>query len=156
MGRFVLLASTSLFLGYTKTENWTYGWTVLGYGMLLADLFFARKKPRIPILSVGLFTQSLAWSFYGTWWMAGAMIGIDALHNLAMRVQSIELSQAGIRFSFPWPRRTDWSAIEFIILKDGLLTIEYKNGRVFQQPIQKDTSLNEADFNEFCQQQCNP
>jgi hypothetical protein len=155
MGRFILLGSSILFLGYLDIHSGKIGWPLLGIGLLVADIFFHRKDSEAPILSAGLFTQTIAWSFYGTWWMAGLMILTGSLHLITMREHLMQLDRTGIRFSFPWPRRIDWDSVEFLMLKDGLLTLEYKNGRVLQQEIQKDTSLSEADFNEFCKQQCN-
>jgi hypothetical protein len=68
----------------------------------------------------------------------------------------LKLESKQILISFPWPRSISWDTIDFITLKDGMLTLEYRNGKVLQQLIEKDPSLCEADFNEFCQQQCKP
>ena len=156
MGRFVLLASATLFIGLSDTEKLKYGWPVLGYSLLILDLFLYKKKKSSTALSIGLLSQSLAWTFTGQWVMAGVIILLDALHSLSIRTNYLKLDSKRILISFPWPRSISWDTIDFITLKDGMLTLEYLNGKVFQQLIEKDPSLCEADFNEFCKQQCKP
>ena len=106
------------------------------------------------MLSVGLFLQVMAWVTVSQWAMAGTMLLIYLLHIQPMKQHSIQFDAEGLQLNFPWPHQTKWQAVEFIVLKDGLLTLEYKNGRVLQQAIEKDPALTEANFNEFCQQQC--
>ena len=156
MGRFVLLASATLFIGLADTEKLKYGWALLGYTLLTLDLLLNKKKNSSTALSAGLLSQSFAWIFTGQWVMAGIIILLDALHSLSIRTNYLKLESKQILISFPWPRSISWDTIDFITLKDGMLTLEYRNGKVFQQLIEKDPSLCEADFNEFCQQQCKP
>ncbi len=148
MGRFVLLASSILFMVASDPNEVKYGWPALGLLFLILDL------TRISMLSVGLFLQVMAWVTASQWAMAGTMLLIYLLHIQSMKQHSIRFDAAGLRINFPWPHQVQWQAVEFIVLKDGLLTLEYKNGRVLQQPIEKDPALTEANFNEFCQQQC--
>lgn len=47
-----------------------------------------------------------------------------------------------------------WNFISNIILKDGLLTIDYKNNKIFQKEIADEVSPElEKEFNEFCRLQ---
>jgi hypothetical protein len=44
-----------------------------------------------------------------------------------------------------------WSLINNVVLKDGLLTIDYKDNRLFQKEIEEQVSpVLESEFNEFC------
>ena len=44
-----------------------------------------------------------------------------------------------------------WSLINNVVLKDGLLTIDYKDNRLFQKEIEEQvTPVLESEFNEFC------
>lgn len=148
MGRFVLLGSSVLFIGLSDASNLKYSWPALGLSFLIIDLFWR------PLLSVGLALQVAAWTFVGQWPFSAAMLLLYLLHRQSIKQQYARIDESGILLSFPWKRQITWEAVEFIVLKDGLLTIEYKNGRVLQQPILKDPVWNEADFNEFCKQQC--
>ena len=48
-------------------------------------------------------------------------------------------------------RTIEWKELNNVILKDGILTIDLKNNKVFQNEIMSPTS--EMDFNEFCDAQ---
>lgn len=156
MGRFILLGSAVLFVGYTAPTDVKIGWPVLSLLLLGADFVEARKNRNSNALLIGLTLQTLAWIFTGPWFMALILLVLEALHQIASFKKSIKVSKEGVWTSFPWPTQRSWEQVEFMLLKDGMLTIEYRNGRVLQHPIQKDPSLHEGDFNEFCQQQCNP
>ena len=53
-------------------------------------------------------------------------------------------------------RTVDWNEVNNVILKDGLLTIDFKNNKLFQQLIlNSDEDINEKEFNYFCKQQLN-
>ena len=44
-----------------------------------------------------------------------------------------------------------WKDLNSVILKDGLLTIDFKNNKLIQQLIdESSSSINEKDFNDFC------
>jgi hypothetical protein len=57
------------------------------------------------------------------------------------------------RIIYPsFPKRTiEWQELNNVILKDGWLTIDLKNNKVFQNEIMSPTS--EIDFNGFCEDQ---
>lgn len=156
MGRFILLGSAVLFVGYTAPTDLKIGWPVLSILLLVWDILADQKKKSSTALLAGMTIQTLAWTFTGPWFMAVILLVLEVLHQIASLKKSIKVSKEGIWTSFPWPTQRSWDQVEFMLLKDDMLTIEYRNGRVLQQPIQKDPSLHEADFNEFCQQQCNP
>ena len=50
-------------------------------------------------------------------------------------------------------KNISWPELNAIILKDGLLTIDFKNNKLIQQTIDENSTVNEQDFNEFCRQQ---
>lgn len=57
--------------------------------------------------------------------------------------------------SFP-KKKIAWSELNNIVLKDGLLTIDFRNNKFIQQPVDETkTAVNEQEFNDFCRQQLN-
>jgi hypothetical protein len=53
-------------------------------------------------------------------------------------------------------QRHDWSAFNNIVLKDGLLTLDFKNNRLMQKEIADDEDEDDADeeeFNTWCREQ---
>jgi hypothetical protein len=57
------------------------------------------------------------------------------------------------RIVYPsFPKRTiEWKEMKNVVLKDGWLTIDLKNNKIFQNEILSPTS--EIEFNEFCDAQ---
>jgi hypothetical protein len=66
----------------------------------------------------------------------------------------IRFNTNNIRYtSFP-VRSIDWDQLNNAILKDGILTIDFKNNRVLQAEIEdRMNDVNEVEFNDFCRQQ---
>ena len=48
-----------------------------------------------------------------------------------------------------------WTAVQQLVIKDGLLTIDLKSNKLIQHLIQPDPSFIEADFNSYCQHRFN-
>ena len=47
-----------------------------------------------------------------------------------------------------------WADVQNVVLKDGLLTIDFKTNHIFQSPVTaKNVELDEKSFNQFCRQQ---
>jgi hypothetical protein len=65
----------------------------------------------------------------------------------------IGLDSSGITFNhFPQKSYT-WEQIQQVIIKDGLVTIDYKNNRIFQKELDNSTTKEEeAEVNEYCKQ----
>ncbi|HMH21577.1 MAG TPA: hypothetical protein VK563_07370 [Puia sp.] len=51
-------------------------------------------------------------------------------------------------------RRFDWSFFSNVILKDGLLTLDFKNNRLFQKEVMDDeeSDADEDEFNDYCRE----
>src|SRR5882757_8518874 len=49
-------------------------------------------------------------------------------------------------------RRFDWSVLSNVILKDGLLTMDFKDNRLFQKEVMddEDSDADEDEFNDYC------
>lgn len=64
----------------------------------------------------------------------------------------VSFSDHGIQYpSFP-PKMIEWSEVEQVMLKDGMLTIDMKNNQLIQSVITPESSLaiSEPDFNAYC------
>jgi len=62
-------------------------------------------------------------------------------------------------FLFPasfntFPKKTyQWNEVTNVILKDGILTVDLRNNKIFQKEIETDVSpMVEHEFNDFCKQ----
>jgi hypothetical protein len=96
----------------------------------------------------------LYWVLTGFWWAAVVSAVLAALYKYAGKIPVVTVDSNQVSYpSFP-TRALPWSSLHNIVLKDGLLTIDLKNNRLIQQPVdEKITTINEQVFNEFCFQQ---
>jgi hypothetical protein len=62
-----------------------------------------------------------------------------------------------IRIGGWWPKRIPWSALKNVVLKDGLITIDYADNRLFQRETDdlddEEYDGTEDEFNVFCRRQ---
>jgi hypothetical protein len=96
----------------------------------------------------------IAWISIGWYWLVLIPVVFDALMTIATRKLITKLSEKEIHYpSFP-SKVFSWRELNNVILKDGLLTIDLKNNKLIQQFIdEKNTIINEIEFNDFCNEQ---
>ena len=121
-------------------------------------LYINKKKEQIRSFQYfvfGSYWPVLGWLFLGLYWVAIPVCFVTYLSSNIKKIFRFSFSVEEIRIdSFP-VRIIQWSKIQNLILKDGLLTIDLKNNHLIQSEIlliQPDTK-SAADFNEFCQSQ---
>lgn len=141
--------------GNTLLSNISGGFTLL---LLLIAIAVYSKKAWHPhrriLFYLATFAAILYWIAAGYWW-AGLLTGLlAALYMVSQQNPVVAVTEKQISYpSFP-VRRFAWEQLNNIILKDGLLTIDLKNNRLIQQAIDdKNSPVNEQNFNEFCRQQ---
>ncbi|MDZ4794651.1 MAG: hypothetical protein SGI83_10260 [Bacteroidota bacterium] len=107
----------------------------------------------IPFLVVSLVIVAY-WIFIGYWWIALFASLLILLYVVAKKELIVNFISDRIVYpSFP-PKRIEWSDLNNVVLKDRLLTIDFKNNKLIQEDIDaKSYSLNEEEFNDFCRQQ---
>lgn len=96
---------------------------------------------------------SLFWLVTGPWWIAPITLLLTFFFVTAQRELKIIVSPSHIRYpSFP-PKKIQWEELNNLVLKDGLLTIDFKNDTLIQQyPEAKMNMPDESEFNEFCRE----
>lgn len=126
--------------------------------MLLLIIFLLQRYFKGSVYRFGLHPYflfiMLAWFNAEVYWMAGVLFLFDILHSIAIQKLTVGFTKREITYpSFP-VKKIEWHQLSNVLLKDGLLTIDFKNDTLIQQPIDESkTSVNEAEFNEFCRQQ---
>jgi hypothetical protein len=82
-----------------------------------------------------------------------ATIVFEILYWYSVRKFEVKVEKQYILYpSFP-QRKINWDEVQNIVLKDGILTIDFRNNKLIQQELDEDDAVNEKDFNEFCKQQ---
>jgi hypothetical protein len=96
----------------------------------------------------------LGWISIEQYWIAAITVLFDVLNVISTRKLITTLAEDKITYA-SFPKKTIlWDDLNGVILKDDLLTIDFKNNKLIQQSIDENSrSINEAEFNEFCRQQ---
>ena len=94
--------------------------------------------------------------YLGFWWPAVAILLIAIFYLVAIRKLIVIFTENGIDYpSFP-RKKIQWPALQNVILKDGLLTIDFVNNKLLQtdiEPQPNEMRVNEKEFNDFCREQ---
>ncbi|MFT3903472.1 MAG: hypothetical protein QM727_09875 [Niabella sp.] len=118
------------------------------------DAYLTKKNK--PLTPIGLLIIIIAvrWFRFHNYWAFFANMALWLLYVIARRNMEISISESHISYpSFP-KKNFNWQELSNVILKDGLLTIDCKNNKIYQHYVENSETLaNEAEFNEFCHRQ---
>lgn len=86
-----------------------------------------------------------------------AFLILARLESFALKRTELGISETGIRFNGMGDRRIAWSELRNVVLRDGLLTIDYLDNRLFQRDTDdledEEYEAGEDEFNIFCREQ---
>ena len=146
-----------LFVTYLKDFNNWYPIIMATIAIFSAFIaFYSRTKSERSPLTGAFFVWSLAW-ILADYWVVGLLNFLFMiLHIAALQKPIVSVSESQVIYpSFP-RKKIDWQELSNLMIKDGLLTIDFKNNRIIQQYIaDRSSTINEKEFNDFCQQQLN-
>ncbi len=151
-----IIAMTFISFKSNKTGGYLF---CLGILVLLVIDFFTTKKREINInqkfeFDLLLWWVVFYWVIFEQYWIAAACFLVFLAYLSQKKFFKIFFSASNISLnSFP-KKSISYTQLQNIVLKDGLLTIDFKNNKIIQASII--TSLptvdDEASFNQFCQQ----
>jgi hypothetical protein len=118
--------------------------------------FYERKKDKIVSYRLSFFMAALGFVL-----LPGKnllMIAVTVLYVIPLFLerqikfpQEIGFDEEGITINTFSKTHYPWNVIDNVVLKDGLLTIDYKNNKLFQKEIEEEVPpVLESEFNEFC------
>lgn len=122
--------------------------------LMLWDRYLLKHKNRLQSLGIIILILGFRWYQYEMGWAFLVNVVLWFLYLISKRKLSITITEEMVRYpSFP-EKKINWAEISNLILKDGMLTIDLKNNKVYQHYIKDaDAITNEQDFNEFCNRQ---
>ena len=122
--------------------------TIAGF---VAEYYSRKKNKSFSSKGPALFYFIIAYVLLNYWWMASGVIFVAIFYAISLRKLIVYVNPDQIIYpSFP-KRAFDWNEISNIILKDDLLTIDFKNNKIIQQLTeQTEHPVNEKEFNDFC------
>jgi hypothetical protein len=114
---------------------------------------FKNKDPRVPF-AVLFSLFAIQWACLYHYWLSLVFVALAFFDVIARRKQDVNFFVDGIEFpSFP-KRTIAWGELNNVILKDHILTIDFKNDKLVQGEIAVEShTIDEGGFNDFCRQQ---
>lgn len=118
--------------------------------------FVQSSKGKTVYYSRALLIAALVWMkmpFFQ--WLTFLFIVLALLEYQAKYALEIGFSEKEIVVNSLWKKKYQWSQFSNIMLKDGLLTLDFINNRIFQREIDDDEEddADEEEFNAWCRQQ---
>lgn len=140
-----------IYLGITKKgalDNLPY----FAAGLLLLIFILRQMSKRESIeneaISLSFSLVIIAWIIMHFYWAAVIILVLFLFEDISRRKLTVLVSEDGIIYPSIPRRNIEWQDLNNVILKDGLLTIDLKSNRVFQN--ESLSVIYEPEFNEFC------
>jgi len=152
----IILTTILIFSANYDNRKWAgYGITI-AIVFFLVEMFFFKKKESFSAIKACLAYLPVVWIFRFNYYFPGIIsLLLSILYFISKREFRVYISDDHIRFpSFP-VKNIKWAELNNLVLKDGLLTIDFKNNKLIQQTIDENSPVNEQEFNDFCRQQLN-
>jgi len=114
--------------------------------------FWQSKNGKIVYYRIGLLFACLGWFFvHNGNWISLIFLIAAILEKQAKFPQEIAFDNDEIVFNTFPKKKYNWTDFNNIIIKDGIITIDFKNNKLLQKEIQSGANAqDEQDFNEFC------
>lgn len=122
-------------------------------GLLLAIFTFRfvskHESFESDLISLAFSLAIISWIVLQLYWGAAIALILFVVQDISRRKLTVLVYDDRIVYpSFP-KRTLEWKDLNNVILKDGILTIDLKNNKIFQNEILSPAS--EIEFNEFCE-----
>ena len=124
-------------------------------GVLAWNVYHSVYKGEKVYYSRALLIAALVWMkmpYYQ--WVSFVFIILALLEYQAKYSVEIGFSDNEIKFNTFFKKRYHWTDFTNVVLKDGLLTLDFVNNKILQREIEDDDDEDDADereFNEYCQ-----
>jgi hypothetical protein len=127
------------------------------YFILTAVFFLLKRKFKLPVYHLTVFGVMIVFWLLQTAWLpaiictAAIIFAYKILKTKSTAVFSIQnITLTKLLFK----KIYNWAAIENVVLKDNLLSIDFKNNQLIQVEIANESApVDEKNFNQFCKLQ---
>ena len=136
------------------SENW---WIIISIVILSIYVFFTIVEITAGKPSSNLWHRTvlvvcaMTWMRDAIWWPFIPNLAFILLDYLAQRKLVVKITDKKITLPTIPMKSLLWADLTNLVLKDGLLTIDRKDNRLFQQEVfTSDWDINEEEFNRYC------
>ena len=150
----VVLMDLAFFICYVIHVRRGAGWLILLLGMVgLAETASQKGLLKQRVASIAIYgLLAIAWAMINGW-VSLLHLLLSFLDTIATGALLVLINSEGIIYpSFP-EKKITWEELQNVVLKDGVLTLDFKNDKLLQADVDIDsTSTTEAVFNQYCQE----
>ena len=160
LGFLILLIHFLYFFSYSLKTGFNANFRDYIPGMLVSAIGLAfnitsalkNKTPLIPFAIVFVAT-AIVWAIDGNYWLSAAMIILAFLDFNVRKKSTVDFSDDHIEMNV-FPKRIFlWEQMVNVILKDRILTLDFKDDRLIQTEIAEESwKIHEGIFNEYCRE----
>jgi hypothetical protein len=153
LSQFVVFLYFSIYASAKEIRHSYLASVIILAVVFLLYLYFRGSRYRFGFYPFFLVIM-LEWIRMEQYWIAGLTLLLSILSRITERKLVLTIERDHILYpSYP-PRKIQWNSLSNVLVKDGLLTIDFKNNHIIQQLVEKNISeANEAEINDFCRQQ---
>ena len=153
----VLLLNLAIFIYLLFFDEYRYesASAILLVGIyVFMRLYFIKKYNQGNYLDqIIMFVLAGCWLGLQNYLMVTALVILGILYHLTLqKIQFVFTPEKVTRFTFP-AKEYDWNLFNNVILKDNVLTLDFKNDKLIQAEIENQKTINEQQFNSFVQSQ---
>ena len=153
----VLLLNLSLFILMLFYDVYRYeaASAILLVGIyIFMRLYFIKKYNQGNYLDqILLFVLAGCWFGLQNYYMVLALVIVGVLYHFALqKLQIVFTTEKVSKLNFPGKEYL-WTVFNNVILKDNILTLDFKNNQVIQAEVEEPKNINEKQFNSFAQEQ---
>lgn len=99
------------------------------------------------------FIPAMCWFGLHNYILMLVLILMGFLYRFSLqKLKFVFTAEKVIKINFP-KREFDWNLFSNVVLKDNILTLDFKDNKLIQAEIEKSQNLNEKQFNLFAQSQ---
>ncbi|MDP4285412.1 MAG: hypothetical protein Q8891_13380 [Bacteroidota bacterium] len=157
MALIILLLNMAIFIFLLFFDAFRYvaSSAILLVGIyIFMRLYFIKKTKQGNYLDeVIFFVLAGCWMGLQNYWIFVILIGMGILYHLALQhLKIVFSSEKVVKTNFP-KKEFEWNMFSNVVLKDNILTLDFKNNKLWQAEIEKSQDINEIQFNSFAQSQ---
>ena len=155
----VIIINIVIFILIDAYNNFNSLSMVIYAGIVIAAIiiprYFKNRKEKTGF-TASFFIIIIGWVSTKYWWVGFIVLLLFVLDIIVRRKLIVSVNEERIIYpSFP-VKEIKWFELSNLILKDRLLSIDFKNNKLYQHEIINDENeIDEKEFNEFCKEQLN-
>jgi hypothetical protein len=125
-------------------------------GLTASNLVDKRKKKKISFTTILVCAGIGLKIFTATEYVGSLFVIAGIIEKYISKNKEIGFSEAGIVMSGLFPKKYNWAELNNVIIKDDLLTMDFKNNKVFQRYTDDEEDdeydVESDEFNAYCQE----